>query len=84
MWPLHGKFSSRRNDDYQRDFGELNKSRTDIRNFLTQRALQSFIFLLSHCRDSATVGWIEVSQYCMSHKREKLIGSQLTMLYSHL
>lgn len=56
VWPLQGKFSGR--DDF-RGIGELNKARTDIRNFLTQRALQSFIFLLSHCRDTATVRWLE-------------------------
>jgi hypothetical protein len=55
VWPLWGKLSGRD------DIGELNKARTDIRNFLTQRAIQSFIFLLSHCRDSATVQWLEVS-----------------------
>lgn len=39
----------------------LNKARTDVRNFLTQRALQSFLFLLMNCRDQATVQWFEVS-----------------------
>ena len=60
LWPLHGKF--RGSDDF-RDVGELNKARTDIRNFLTQRAIQSFLFLLSHCRDTATVRWLEVSPW---------------------
>lgn len=59
-WLLKGKFYGR--DDFY-GVGELNKARTDIRNFLTQRALQSFIFLLSHCRDTATVRWLEVSPF---------------------
>ena len=51
-----------RGDDFHRDdVYALNKARTDIRNFLTQRSLQSFLFLLSTCRDSATVRWLEVS-----------------------
>ena len=57
---LQGKFQGR--DEFY-GIGELNKARTDIRNFLSQRALQSFIFLLSHCRDTATVQWLEVSQF---------------------
>ena len=56
----------RRNDDedderrYQ-DALSLNKARTDVRNLLTQRAVQSFIFLLNSCRDPHTVRWLEVS-----------------------
>ena len=41
-----------------------NKARTDVRNFLTQRAIQSFICLLDHCRDPHTVAWVEVSVCC--------------------
>jgi hypothetical protein len=63
-WPLRAIFRGR--DEY-RDVGQLNKARTDIRNFLTQRAVQSFIFLLSHCRDTATVRWIEVSHWYLHH-----------------
>lgn len=48
-------------DKDHRDALALNKARTDIRNFLTQRAIQSFVFLLIHCRDEATVRWLEVS-----------------------
>jgi hypothetical protein len=52
------------NDDYD-NFGAslsaVNAARTDISNFLTQRALQSFLFLLTQCRDEATVHWFEVS-----------------------
>jgi hypothetical protein len=48
-------------DDPERDaLISRNRARTDIRNFLTQRALQSFLFLLISCRDSATVKWLEV------------------------
>ena len=39
-----------------------NRARTDVRNFLTQRAMQSFVFLLGNCRDQATVRWLEVSK----------------------
>lgn len=70
IWPLHGKFSGR--DDFC-GIGEINKARTDIRNFLTQRALQSFTFLLSHCRDTATVRWLEVS-LCRSNKMMPILN----------
>jgi hypothetical protein len=36
-----------------------NIMRTDLRNFLTQRALQSFIRLCMECRDPHTVKWLE-------------------------
>lgn len=36
-----------------------NIMRTDFRNFLTQRALQSFLHLLMECRDPHTVKWLE-------------------------
>jgi hypothetical protein len=39
-----------------------NMMRTDLRMFLTQRALQSFIFLLVSCRDPHTCKWLEVSE----------------------
>jgi hypothetical protein len=39
---------------------EHNKKRTDVRRLLTQRALQSFIYLLLECRDPHTVRWLEV------------------------
>lgn len=38
---------------------EHNSLRTDIRIFLTQRAIQSFITLLISCRDPHTVKWLE-------------------------
>jgi uncharacterized protein Veg len=34
-------------------------NRTCIRQFLTQRSVQTFLFLLSQCRDPHTVRWIE-------------------------
>jgi hypothetical protein len=37
------------------------KARTDIRNFLTQRSIQSFVHLLNLCREEHTVRWLEVS-----------------------
>jgi hypothetical protein len=65
-WSLYGKSRrGRDSDDRRGDVYALNKARTDIRNFLTQRSLQSFLFLLSTCRDSATVRWIEVSNFCV-------------------
>ena len=50
--------------DYQRykEALEHNTRRTDVRLFLTQRAIQSFINLLITCRDPHTVRWLEVSQ----------------------
>jgi len=35
------------------------KARTCIKNFLTQRSVQSFMFLQEQCRDPHTVDWIE-------------------------
>lgn len=37
------------------------KARTDVRNFLTQRSIQSFVYLLNQCREEHTVRWLEVS-----------------------
>jgi len=39
--------------------GEGFKTRTDIRNFLTQRSIQSFVYLLNQCREEHTVRWLE-------------------------
>ncbi|KAL7581311.1 hypothetical protein ACA910_006075 [Epithemia clementina (nom. ined.)] len=60
--PLQGK-----NDDYDDYLDDEryqkawmhNQLRTDVRIFLTQRALQSFIYLLLSCRDPHTVKWLE-------------------------
>eukprot|EP00977_Amphora_coffeiformis_P023527 scaffold13527_cov202-Amphora_coffeaeformis.AAC.12 len=48
--------------DYERYKAALehNVRRTDVRIFLTQRAIQSFINLLITCRDPHTVRWLEV------------------------
>jgi len=35
------------------------KARTDIRLFLTQRSIQSFVYLLNQCREEHTVRWLE-------------------------
>ena len=37
-----------------------NKARTDIRYFLTQRSIQSFVYLLNQCREEHTVHYLEV------------------------
>jgi hypothetical protein len=47
------------NNDPKEDALSPQQARTDIRNFLTQRALQSFIFLLYNLRDSATIRWLQ-------------------------
>lgn len=39
---------------------DRNRARTDLRNFLTQRSIQSFVYLLNQCHDGHTVGWLEV------------------------
>jgi hypothetical protein len=44
--------------DYEKALAH-NKARTDVRNFLTQRSIQSFIFLLIETRDPHTVTWME-------------------------
>jgi len=44
------------------DSGEVwvrNKARTDIRNFLTQRSIQSFVYLVKQCREEHTSRWLE-------------------------
>lgn len=38
---------------------DRNRARTDLRNFLTQRSIQSFVYLLNQCHDGHTVGWLE-------------------------
>jgi hypothetical protein len=72
---LYGMYRGRDDDNY-RDVAALNKARTDIRNFLTQRAVQSFVFLLSHCRDEATVRWLEVS--CYTHNPSEKLHRSIT------
>lgn len=48
------------NEEVDRDYAMLqNTKRTCIQQFLTQRALQSFMFLLNDLRDPHTSDWIE-------------------------
>ena len=35
-------------------------SRTDVRTLLTQRSIQSFVYLLNQCHEEHTVRWLEV------------------------
>ena len=62
--PVHGgrlpstRLSGHKNDDDER-YKEALK-RTDVRIFMTQRAMQSFIFLLIETRNPHTVRWLEV------------------------
>ena len=67
---LHGKQRPRDDDGDEEEFFDFksyeealihNQRRTDVRIFLTQRSLQSFIYLLLSCRDPHTVKWLEVS-----------------------
>jgi hypothetical protein len=56
--------------DQERNFGgapwRRNKARTDIRYFLTQRSIQSFVYLLNQCREEHTVQFLEVSSKRMT------------------
>ena len=49
------------NDDYvEPDSPQArNMKRTCVLQFLTQRSIQSFIYLLTQCRDPHTADWIE-------------------------
>eukprot|EP00978_Attheya_sp_CCMP212_P008044 scaffold18738_cov57-Attheya_sp.AAC.4 len=47
------------NSDHYEEAKARNLARTCVRQFLTQRALQSFMFLLAECRDPHTCAWIE-------------------------
>ena len=61
---LFGKWESYDTSDENPSFEDAlarNKARTDVKNFLTQRSIQSFIYLLDQCRDPHTVAWVEVS-----------------------
>ena len=51
--PYEGSFKGR-------DGKERNKARMDLRNFLTQRSIQSFVYVLNQCREEHTVRWLEV------------------------
>ena len=45
--------------EYLSDFLHGDDPRTDIRNLLTQRSIQSFMCLLEHCRDPHSAKWIQ-------------------------
>ena len=49
-------------DDADAESARRNSIRMDVRNFLTQRAIQSFLCLLDSCRDPHTVRWLEVGK----------------------
>lgn len=46
-------------DDHDGDIVERNQVRCDIQNFLTQRAIQSFMYLCESVRDPHSVKWLE-------------------------
>lgn len=56
---IHSYDPYRHNDDNDHDPFVRNKGRTDIRNLLTQRSFQSFVYLLNSVRDVHTAKWIE-------------------------
>jgi len=49
------------NDEFDRYYSPIdhNIQRTCLRHFLTQRSVQSFMFLLTQCRDPHTSDWLE-------------------------
>jgi hypothetical protein len=53
-----GLFGWEKNNEHE-EAKARNLARTCVRQFLTQRALQSFMFLLAECRDPHTCAWIE-------------------------
>lgn len=55
---IQATFDSNNNDDYSRAM-ESNKQRTCIKQFLTQRSIQSFMFLAEQVRDPHTADWVE-------------------------
>jgi len=57
---IHSYDPYQQNDDhYDHNPFIRKKERTDIRNLLTQRSLQSFVYLLNSVRDVHTAKWIE-------------------------
>lgn len=65
-----------------------NQKRTDVRLFLTQRAIQSFVHLLLETRDPHTVRWIEVRQdapeasaRCLTTARMTCVGGCLLLAF---
>ncbi|KAL3905407.1 MAG: hypothetical protein SGILL_009690 [Bacillariaceae sp.] len=47
------------NEESEDGFFERNKGRLDLRNFLTQRSIQSFTYLLKQCREEHTIQFLE-------------------------
>jgi hypothetical protein len=79
-----GKYDSFESSRYE-DALTRNKARTDVRNFLTQRAIQSFVYLLNQCRDPHTVNWMEVSPTeKMFLKEQMCLAALLTYFCFHL
>jgi hypothetical protein len=61
-----------------------NKARTCVRNLMTQRAIQSFMFLCETCRDPHTVKWFGALLYIILTARYSFgerVMSWLTFLY---
>jgi len=62
----HGN-NNNNNNNHHRNYEDAlahNQRRTDVRIFLTQRAIQSFMFLLVSTRDPHTVNWFEKTYQC--------------------
>jgi len=57
--PLYVSWWNHDDDESRHAAMQHNIMRTDIRNFLTQRSLQSFMHLCMQCRDPHTVKWME-------------------------
>lgn len=74
LWGWNDNMDDNKDDKNYRDALTLNRARTDIRHFLTQRSIQSFQFLLISCRDDVTSQWIEVCYLCMYLFLPMLVG----------
>jgi len=69
--------------DESYDAMEYNLRRTDIRSFLTQRSIQSFLQLCISCRDPHTVQWMENKFDWKSIEEYHGTGGINTTLYPH-
>lgn len=58
QWSQHREEDGSGNHDESQARARLDR-RVDVRNLLTQRAIQSFLFLLDQCRDPHSGKWIE-------------------------
>jgi hypothetical protein len=56
---LRGRWNDDESDTEAQDAQARNEARTDVRNLLTQRAIQSFVFLVTECRDPHSGKWLE-------------------------